>query len=173
MRWYLVAIFAYVLAIVQTTLFDTGLLAFQVFHLFIRPDLLLLLALFVALCVPPGQAFIAAFCLGLMEDLSVHQGPLFVAALLFAGSAYLVSLLRGLLPWERILGQVVLALSAVFLVRLGHQVALFWLIESRAGMGRMLEKALGDAVGSAILAPYLFWLLARTTLRPADLRRLR
>jgi len=171
MRWLLVAIFAYLLVAIQTTLFDTRLLAFQVFGVWIKPDLLLLMALFIALTAEPAEAFIAGWGLGLAEDLTVHLGPLGVAALLFAAAAYLVSLARTVLPARRILAQVLMALGVVFIVRLPHQLLLFWLTDSPAGPLYALIKALGDAGYSALLAPYLFWVLRRTVAASAPPRR--
>jgi rod shape-determining protein MreD len=165
LRWYLVAIFAYVLIVIQTTLFDTGLLAFKVFDAQIRPDLLLLLAIFIAMRASPVETFVAGWCLGLVEDLTVHQGPIGVAALLFAAVACAAGFFREALAAERILVQVPLALAVVFVVRVPQQMLLLWLGGGSVDIPHTLVRAAGDGAYSALLAPYLFWVLARTAAR--------
>ena len=171
MRWYLVVIFAYVLAVMQTTLFAPDLLGLGAFGTAVRPDLLLLVAVFVALRAEPPAVFIAAWCLGLVEDLSFGHGPLGVTAMLFGLAASGVCLLRGLIVPVRILTQVLLALAAVVAVRVPQQMLLWWLTGSRADLLLALQRGCGDALYSAILAPYLFWLLAKLLPKPGTLSR--
>ena len=165
MRWALVVIFAYVLIVIQTTLFDTRLLAFQILGVWIKPDLLLLMLLFIALRAEAVEVFIAGWALGLAEDLIVSEGPLGIGALMFGTGGYLLTLFRRVLGRERILTQVFLALGLVFAVRLPQQRLLFWFTGSSAGWLDVLEKACGDAVYSAALAPYLLWGLGKTAAR--------
>lgn len=166
MRWYLLAIFAYILAVAQTTLFEPRLLGLNAFGVDVRPDLLLLVALFVALNVSPGTAFVAAWALGMVEGLSLHagEGPLGVTALVFALAGWLVCLARPYLASTRILTQVLLALVVVSAVRLPQQMGLLWLTDQSADGLFLLRRSLGDAAYSAVLAPYLMWLLTHTTL---------
>jgi rod shape-determining protein MreD len=171
MRWPVLVILAYVLMVVQTTLFDRSLLALHLGDVWIKPDLLLLLALFVALVAEPAEVFMAAWSLGLAEDLVLQQGPLGVGALLFGLAAYLAALARGLLPVGRILSQVLLALGFVFAVRVAQVGVLSWLTDSQAGLGYVLGRSVGDAAYSAPLAPYVFWLLKKLAYRGNRLER--
>ena len=171
MRWYVVIIFAYLLAVMQTALFTPQLLGLSAFGNAIRPDLLLLLALFVALRADAGAVFIAAWCLGLVEDLSPGHGPLGVTALLFALVASLVCLVRPMLMSTRILTQALMALAAVFVVRLPQQVLLSWLGGSPLAALAAVQRSVGDALYSAVLAPYVFWLLTKTVEKTEPLRR--
>ena len=169
MRWYLVVIFAYILAVMQTTLFAPHLLGLSAFGGAVRPDLLLVMALFVALRGEPAAVFIAGWCLGLAEDLSFGQGPLGVTAMLFGLAAWAVCLSRGLLLPARVLTQVLLVLTVVFVVRLPQQVLLWWLAGAPVDVVLALQRGCGDALYTAILAPYLLWLLARTVPRSGAL----
>jgi len=168
MRWYLVVIFSYVLAVIQTALFTPNLLGLNAFGEPVQPDLLLLMAVFVALWADPPVVFIAGWCLGLVSDVTMNigEGPLGVTALLFGLTAWLVSLVRGLLIPTRILTQVLLVLAAVFVVRMPQQIMLFWLTGTHFDGLRALQRGCGDALYSAVLAPYLMWLFARTVARP-------
>lgn len=173
MRWTLLVIFAYLLAVMQSTLFEPRLLGLGAFGLNIRPDLLLLLALFVALRVDAAAAFLTAWSLGLAESLCLHggEGPLGVTPLLFALLAWLVCLLRPLVDSTRILVQVLLTLAAVFALRVPQQTVLLWLTGGHIDTAQVLQRGLGDAVYSAVLAPYLFWLLVRTVEKSEPLHR--
>lgn len=171
MRWYLVILFAYALTVIQTALFDTDLLALSMFGVRVRPDLLLVMALYVALVAEPGEVFIAAWCLGLVEDLTLSGGPLGVSAVLFGVAAWLVSLLRPALVTTRILTQVLLAFAAVLVIRLPQQAVLRLLTGIGQDWGFVLTRSLGDALYSALLAPYLLWLLTQTVGRPNPMRR--
>lgn len=164
MRWTLLVIFAYLLAVMQSTLFEPRLLGLGAFGLNVRPDLLLILALFVALRVDAPAAFITAWALGLVESLCLHsgEGPLGVTPLLFALLAWLACLMRPLVDHTRMPVQMVLTLMAVFALRVPQHLLLLWLTGSRVDTAQIVQRGLGDAVYSAVLAPWLFWLLVRT-----------
>lgn len=158
MRWYLVLIFGYVFAVLQTSLFVPDLLAVRL----ARPDLLLLLAIFIALSAAPHQVFFAAWGLGLVADLiGMHEGPLGLTALLFAFPAYGLSLARSHLVTDRILVQVLLAAGLTFAVRTAQVVLHTWLTSGVPSWSYAFERAFGDAIYTALLAPYLLWLLAK------------
>lgn len=169
MRWTLVVIFAYLLAVLQTTLFAPNLLGLNAFGTSIRPDLLLLLALFLALRVPPGTAFVTGWALGFVEDLGLGQGPLGVTAVVFALMMALLSMAQQVLAPARLVVQVVLALAVTVTVRVPQQLILWWLTHSEGDFLLALQRGLGDGLYTAILAPYLFWLLSRTLERPGSL----
>jgi rod shape-determining protein MreD len=176
MRWPLAAILAFVLTLIQTTLFDARFLGFQIAGVPVRPDLLLLLTLFVALVAAPAEAFLAALCFGLVEDLlpltaGQTQVPLGIAALLFGLAAYVANFIRVALPSDRVAVQVLLALAFVFVVRVPQQELIFRLSDNPAGLGQALARGLGDAAYSAALAPWVFWILKKLAYRGQSLER--
>jgi rod shape-determining protein MreD len=172
MRWYLVAIFAFLLTVIQTSLFVPGQLAFRMFDVYARPDLLLLLALAVALCADPWEVFVTAWALGLVEDLGFlsDRSPLGITALLFAVVAWAVSRIRDSLTTEHLRTQIVLAVLMVVCVRFPQQLLVFWLGPSNPGAFHAVKQTLGDAVYSALLAPLLVWILVKTVSKRGVLR---
>ena len=89
--------------------------------------------------------------------------------MLFGLVAWGVCLIRGLLVPVRILTQVLLVLTVVFVVRLPQQELLWWLAGAPVDVVLALQRGCGDALYTAILAPYLFWLLTRTLPRSGAL----
>ncbi len=161
MRWVVVAIVAYVCMAVQTSLFRPGLLGFEIEGHTVQPDLVLVFGVFLALVLEPYEVFVVGWSLGLASDLASAQPRLGVAALLFAVVLYLLSQLQGSVFRARVLTQFLLSLVVVFLIHWG------WTLMARYASGVPLpvaRAAMGsafDAVYSAILAPYLFWLFFR------------
>jgi len=158
-RWLLVAILGYACLVLQTAAFRPGGLAVHVFGHSMRPDLVLLLGLFLALYVEPYEIFVVAWVLGMASDLVSVTGRLGLQALLFCLALTGLSYLRGNLNRERILVQMGLALGAVLAIHFLGYVATQFLQGSPMSILQAAAKALLDAVYSAVLAPYLFWLL--------------
>lgn len=173
MRWTLLVIFAYLLAVMQSTLFEPRLLGLGAFGLDVRPDLLLLLAIFVALRIDTPTAFITAWSLGFVESLCLHsgEGTLGITPLLFGLLVWLVCLVRPMLDTSRILVQMLLCLCMAFALRVPQQLTMQWLTNSPLSFLQVLQRGFGDAAYTAVLAPYLFWLLSRTVEKGDTLHR--
>jgi len=154
-RWVVIAILGYVCIVLEALFFRQGLLAIRIDGQWIRPDLLLVLGLFLALHLESHEVFVVGWCFGLASDLVSVAGRLFCLVL------YLISLLRKGFFGTRVLAQFLLCLGAVFLVHWGWYVATRYFEAAPLWIGSSAEQAALDAFYSAFLAPYLFWLFAR------------
>jgi cell shape-determining protein MreD len=159
-RWFLVIIVAYVCLVAQTTVFRVGALALPVGGHWVRPDLLLVVGLFLALFYRPGEVFVAGWILGLVADVAGGTGRLGLLAIEFGMLLALVSAFRDSLPRTRVLGQFALALVVALVVRLAWHLAMPVLSGGWPALGYAVAGAALDAVYTAILAPYLFWFMA-------------
>jgi cell shape-determining protein MreD len=157
MRWLLVTILAYGCLVIETAVFRPGGLAVQVDQHWARPDLMLVIGLFLAFYFEPAQVFAAGWCLGLASDLVSVAGRLGLKAMLFCLLLAAVSAIRSEIPRTRIWVQFAAALVLVFVVHLA------WYAVTRLASGAGLwlvrsgEEAVLDGLYSAVLAPYLFW----------------
>ena len=169
MRWYVIAIFAYVFAALESSVFTPGLLAFKIYRAAAQPDLLLVTAVFAALTVERWEdAFIAGWCLGLVEDLlsGTRLGVTATGLGLVASGIYV---LRSGLMYGQPLVQAVLVFVAVLVVRPVQQLILYHLSGSSSGVGLALEQGAVDAAYTALVAPVVLWLLAKTASRRGTL----
>jgi len=160
-RWLLVAILAYMSVVAEMLLFRPGVLAVQVDGHWARPDLVLVLGVFLALALEAHETFIVGWCLGLASDLVAVAGRLGVGALLFAVVLYVVGLFRKTVVGGRVPAQFLLCFGACFAVHWAWYVATRHLEAAPLWVWRSAEEAALDALYSAFLAPYLFWGLAR------------
>ena len=101
MHWFLVAIMAYLCLVIQTTAFRVGAWRCRSGGHWARPDLLLVVGLFLALFYRPGEVFVAAWCLGLAADMVSGAGRLGLQALEFSTLLVLVSAFREAVPRTR------------------------------------------------------------------------
>jgi len=169
MRWYVIAIFAYVFAALESSVFTPGLLAFKIFRAAAQPDLLLVTAVFVALAAERWEdVFIAGWCLGLVADLLAGT-RLGVTATGVALAATGIYFLRSALAYEHPLVQAVLVFIAVLVVRPVQQMILYHLSGSENGIGLALEQGAVDAAYTALVAPVVLWLLVKTASRRRNL----
>jgi cell shape-determining protein MreD len=159
-RWFLIAIVAYLCLVIQTAAFRVGALALPVDGHWARPDLLLAVGLFLALFYRPGEVFVAAWCLGFAADMVGGAGRLGLLALEYSALLALVSAFRESLPRGRVLGQFGLALAAAMVVRFVWYMATPVLAGTWPSPLSAIGGAALDAGYTAVLAPYLFWLLA-------------
>ncbi len=162
MRWYLIPIYAYLFAVLQSSqLFPSA---------WARPDFLLALALFVAIMAPPAEAFIVIWMIGFVEDLLLGSGPLGVSALLFALVLLPVNMLREYLIVDRILTQLVIVVVAVVLLRVPQMLLVGWIAGEGVPFVDVLRRTFGDVIFTAVFAPYLLWMLAKTVSRSGTLQ---
>ncbi|HUS46739.1 MAG TPA: hypothetical protein VNA25_28435 [Phycisphaerae bacterium] len=169
MRWISFLILAYVVLLIQTTL--VRLVHFTVASAgTIAPDLLAMVAVFVAMHVRSGaDVMLAAWALGLAADLTTGGGPnalpaVGVMPIAYALAAGMVYRLREAFFAERVSTKIVLALLFC-LVAHGIWVTVQSLLACRAmtwsAYGQMLVQALGlSAYTAALMAP-AHWVLTR------------
>ena len=168
MRWFIVAILAYVSILAETTVFRPGALAVALDEHWARPDVLLVLGVFLAMFLEPHEVFVAGWCFGLASDWISVTGRLGVQALLFAAALYVVAYIRGRASRPRVLAQFLVCLGAVFAVHWLWYMATRVLMGGSALVVRSAEEAALDGLYSAVLAPYLFWAFLRLR-APLDL----
>ncbi len=128
-------------------------------HGTLRPDLVLLLAAFVALEADAPAALACAFCLGLLRDLG-SAGPLGATSLVLVPATGILVMLRSHLlrdsPWTD------LALTFGYVLGVGVVGALLaWLPSAGGELSGMLPRAVGQAAFTTALAPLVSALLAR------------
>jgi rod shape-determining protein MreD len=161
MRWLLVAILGYAALVTQMTLFRRGCLALEMDGHWVRPDLILLLGIFLALYLDPRDMFVPAWCLGMAMDLVGIDGRLGLWAILFAVALTVLSAARRHVARGRAMVQLVLALVVAGGVHLGWYLTARLLVGAPLAPLESLGDAAADAAYTAFLAPCVFWLLAR------------
>ena len=168
MRWLSLAILAYALLLLQTTV--GSLLTFRAGALGpVGPDLLALVATFVALNVRSGlDAMLAAWMLGLGLDLMTGAGPSVSSVtgpmpLAYALAGGLVYQVREAFFRERLVTQALLA-AGFCLAAHAMWLVLQWLLCARAagvGLGRPLLAAVAVAAYTGALMPGASFVLKR------------
>ena len=123
MRWFLVAILGYASLVLQTAAFRPGALAIPIDGYWTRPDLALLLGLFIALYFEPYEVFVAAWCLGLASDVVSVSGRLGLQALVFSLVCLAVSHVRTAFMRTRVLTHFLLSLAVVAAAHLAWYLA--------------------------------------------------
>jgi rod shape-determining protein MreD len=161
LRWFLIAILSYLCLVVQTSVFNSSGLVIPLDGHNARPDLLLVIGLFLSFFYKPRDVFVAGWCLGLASDLVSVNGRLGLLALEFAVLLAAVSAIRNSLPRTRKLMQCAASLALVLIVHTGWYAATRLLAGGAVQPVRSMEEGLLDAAYTAVLAPYLFWLLLR------------
>ncbi len=169
MRWLPFIILAYIGIVLQTTVAQR----LEINH--VRPDFVLIIALYYALSATSPDALIAAWLLGFTVDLC-GQGQLGVFALGYGLMALLVVQFRDSMFRDHPLTSLFVTLICTWLVHLLAGVH-FVLSHSHAQRSviEMLLHSTYTAMYSAAIAPYLHWLLARLrgllgTVQPRRLR---
>ena len=159
MRWYLFAVIAFVTVILQTTFFTEGSLDINISQQSVLPDILLILGMFVALSCRPFEAAISGWFLGFAMDIYSSAGRLGLAAIIFAVCLSGLAHIRGEIVKTRIVTQFIVALAVTFAVHLIRYMALYGMGESVMGFWMAVRISFFDGVYTAVLAPYIFWLL--------------
>lgn len=155
-RWFGLVIVTIVVAAAQTT----------VAHLMsinkVEPSFLLVAAIYYGWRWPTAEAGIAGWTLGLAADLTGVTTPIGSQSLMFAVAAMAASRLRPVLmtnhPMAQILVTGMLGWLAYSVVYVHGAWQGGWQVWS---FGAGLERAGWVALYTAVLAPYLFWLLER------------
>jgi rod shape-determining protein MreD len=157
MRVLTFAVIAYLLTVAQATLLPMA----DFLGLGIRPDLLLLLAMFYAMYGRNEDVIIGGWALGLLADLT-GLGRIGVFAFSFGLVALSVFKLRNSFNRENPFVHLALGLLAATLVNFW---ALFMMLVMGEVHGQAFWSAAGRAMGcaayTAIVAPYFFWALSR------------
>ena len=161
MRWLLVAILAYALLVLQTAAFHPGALTVEVGGHWARPDLVLVLGVFLALFFEPAEVFVVAWFLGLGCDLVTVAGRVGLQALAFSVLLFLLSHFKPVVPRRRIWAQFTVCLVTVLVVHAAWYMAAQAVSGAWPDVGWSVKAALVDAVYSAVLAPYVFWVLLK------------
>lgn len=161
MRWFLFSILAYACLVVQTTFFRPGLLALEIGGHWFKPDLLVILGVFLAMHFKPAEVFVAGWCLGLVWDLTGVVGRIGTGAILFSVVLVGANYARPSLGRPRVMLDLGLALAVVFVVHMGWYQATGWLEGTPIGLVRSVEASALDGVYTAVLAPYAMWVLGR------------
>jgi rod shape-determining protein MreD len=159
MHWVAFAILTYVLCAVQTTL-----AAFIEIHR-VRPDLLILVAVFYAMMARRGDALLACWILGLAADLnglSFHdRGAVGLHALVYGLCALLTCRLRELVFREHLFTYVVAVVAWTLIVAAAEGAHLAWTLRAGDRFSAHMIFGVYTAAYTAFLAPYAHWLLRR------------
>jgi rod shape-determining protein MreD len=148
------------LLLVTAALLQTSLFPFIALGS-VRPDLLLLVVVGVALSdgVMPGLR--VGFTAGLMTDLLVDQAPVGLAALVFTGVGYTIGLARPYLAPGSLTAPVLLAFVSGLLGTAGYGVLSLLLGDERVTGGMLLQAAASVAIYNTLLAPIVFGIVRR------------
>jgi len=159
MRWIPLLVILYLAAVVQTTI--APLIEIKS----IRPDLVIVVAVFYALYAPRYDAMLACWCAGFLIDLTsvgfqTHSN-IGVHALGMGLVGILVVALRDYTVQDSPLGQMMYCLLAKLLVTAVAVTHLAIVLEAEGVMRRLLMFGLWEAVYTGLLAPYAFWALRK------------
>lgn len=173
MRWIPFIILLYVGAVLQTTIVPVV----EIHE--IRPDLLIILAVYYALMAPRYDALLACWCIGFLIDLcsagytthsnvGVHAVGLGVAGILIVG-------LRDYTIQDSPLTQMLYCLFTKIFVTGVMVLHMAYVLDVDNIVGRFMAVGCWEAVYTGLLAPYAFWSLRklRGTLGLDPARRLR
>lgn len=173
MRWIPFVILLYLGAVVQSTI--APLIEIKT----IRPDLLIILAVYYALLAPRYDAMLACWCIGFLIDLTsigyashsnvgVHAVGLGTAGILIVG-------LRDYTIQDSPFTQMLYCFAAKLFVAGIMILHMVYIVDIQDVAFRFLNVGLWEAVYTGLLAPYLFWSLRklRGTLGLGSPRRLR
>ncbi len=164
MRWLAFAILSLIVLTLQTTVAPRiGLNS-------ARPDLLLIVVVFMSLYAPPSHAIAAGWILGVCADLMTIErfGLISFSCGL---SSWIISSIREYLFRYRVVTQAVVTLTACLFVRTGWMLYYHNLYEPSGPLPRdWLINGLVASAYTAVLAPFAFGLLLRMA-RPLGIAR--
>lgn len=148
------------LLIVTAVLAQTALFPFLALG-GLRPDLLLLVVIGVALSdgVMPGLR--VGFAAGLLTDLLVDQAPVGLAALVFTGVGYVIGTARPYLAPDSLTAPLLLAFLASLFGTAGYGLLSLLLGDERVTGQMLLQAAASVAIYNTLLAPIVFGAVRR------------
>ncbi len=160
MRWVWIVVFGFALLAVEV-----GVIS-QLRPVAVGPDVVLLLAIFLAFYGPVEDAPLSGWLLGLGRD-ALSAGTMGLYAVLYMGLCFFLSRIRADIFLEYNKSHVVNAAFATFFCYLGSAA---WHTLQGAPLGRAVLTALMVAGWNAALAPSAFWLFFNFS-RPLETAR--
>lgn len=159
MRWIPLVVILYGAAVLQTTV--VPLIEING----IRPDLLVVIAVFYALYAPRYDAMLTCWCVGLLMDLTsvsfqTHSN-VGVHALAMGLVGILVVALRDYTVQDSPLTQMLYCLAARLLIVAIAVTHLVIVLDVDSVWRRFLAIGIWEAIYTGLLAPYAFWLLRK------------
>lgn len=131
----------------------------------LRPDLLLLVVVAVALHDGPLSGLRVGFAAGLLTDLLVLQSPVGMAALIVTTIGFAIGTLRPYLAPDSVTAPLLVALAATFVGTFGFGVLVRLLGEDRASPAVLLQGSATVALASTLVAPFVLRGVHRLLLR--------
>ncbi|MFH1419068.1 MAG: rod shape-determining protein MreD [Planctomycetota bacterium] len=159
MHWIAFAILVYVLTCLQA-----AVVPFFEVHT-IRPDLVLIVAVFYALSARTYDALLACWFIGLAVDLSgisyQHHANVGIHAISLGLIALAIVKLRAFVFRESVLTQIVVTFVAKLLLVLLVGLHMLYVVDDGGRLGDVAVRGFYAAVYTAALAPYGHWFLKR------------
>ncbi len=158
MRWITFIILGIVTLVCQTTIAQAITI-----HETIRPNWMLVLAVFYALWGPWPEVAIGAWFLGLAVDLQSLpvDGRIGLYAFTFGGAAWLITRIRSVFWREHAVTQFVLTLVVTMIIEVLVALYRHWGAFDGISKAGFFLPAVFTALYTAAFAPYLHWILLR------------
>jgi rod shape-determining protein MreD len=150
------------LLLITAALLQTALFPFLSLAGF-RPDLLLLVAVAIALADGPMAGARVGFAAGLLSDLLVSQAQVGLAALVFGGIGFAVGLARPYLAPESFTAPLIIAFLSGAFGTAAYGVLALLLGEERVTIPLLLQASLLVALYNTLLAPLVLAVVRRLT----------
>jgi rod shape-determining protein MreD len=148
------------LLLITAALLQTALFPFLSLAGF-RPDLLLLVAVAIALADGPMAGARVGFAAGLLSDLLVSQAQVGLAALVFGGIGFAVGLARPYLAPESFTAPLIIAFLSGAFGTAAYGVLALLLGEERVTIPLLLQASLLVALYNTLLAPVVLAIVRR------------
>ena len=159
MRW-----IAFIILVYVATVFQTTIAPFIAIH-GVRPDVLIIVAVYYALMATRYDAFIAAWAIGMMVDLTSlgfrTYSNVGVCAVAYSIAAMMMVGLREYTFRDTPVAQVLYCFGAKVFVSAVAIVHMTVVADQRVALGELIALALWEASYTAVLAPYACWILRR------------
>jgi len=159
MHWIYFAILLYVTAVLQTTLVPVVAIHD------VRPDLMVLVAVFYALNAKTYDGLLMCWIVGLVIDLTSlgyeNQANVGLHAFSLGLIGWGIVRLRSLMLRDSVATQVMVTFLATALLAMAASAFMMYAAQAWELFGEVLANALFTALYSAALAPYLHWLLKK------------
>lgn len=127
----------------------------------IRPDLLLLVVIAVALHDGALGGLRVGFAAGLLTDLLVLQAPAGLAALVWATVGFAVGSARPYLASDSLSAPILIAFASALLATFGYGVLTLLLGEERGSPTLLFQGSVGVAVATTLVAPVVLPVVRR------------